>query len=93
MAHALGRLDLDLGTAAAGDANIAGQLRQVERRAVADLEGLRDLVELLGALTLLAVAFEPPGARAVFAATMLAQRHRRRRRRRAGEDRERHHHT
>ena len=61
--HALGGVDADLGTAAAGHADVAGELRQIERAAITDLDRLRELVDLLGALARFGVALEPRAAR------------------------------
>jgi hypothetical protein len=66
MTRALGGVDLDLVAAATGNADVAGKMRQVERRCVADFVGLRHLLNLLGALARFRVALEPAGAGTVF---------------------------
>ena len=56
---ALDRFDLDLVVAAGRDADVAGNLRQVERAVGADLVGPAEPFGLLGALPRFLIALEP----------------------------------
>jgi hypothetical protein len=49
----------------AGHAHVTGDAGDVERAVVADLEGLRRAIDLLGALPCLGVAIEPAGTRPI----------------------------
>ena len=64
---ALGGLDPDLGAAAAGDADVAGEVRQVERAAPSPTLKVCDTLSICsGPWRGLGVALEPAGARSVF---------------------------